>query len=184
MDIKNVPHNYALSILKQPCHVLRLTVLREQRYRCRNSGLFLDSLCSRDDSFHVVLNKSSPDEHLGIKLVRKADEPGVFIFNLLEGGVAARDGQLQENDRVLAINGHDHRYSSPESAAQLIQVCHPHFDPRFLDFAKAKKRIFTIHCKAGAKINECVVWGGKEMCQDWMGLYTSKSSLFSLWVQG
>uniref|UniRef100_A0A8U7N5S8 Ligand of numb-protein X 1 n=1 Tax=Corvus moneduloides TaxID=1196302 RepID=A0A8U7N5S8_CORMO len=121
MDIKNVPHNYALSILKQPCHVLRLTVLREQRYRCRNSGLSLHAHCNRDDSFHVVLNKSSPDEQLGIKLVRKADEPGVFIFNLLEGGMAARDGQLQENDRVLAINGHDHRYGSPESAAQLIQ---------------------------------------------------------------
>ncbi|XP_035403630.1 E3 ubiquitin-protein ligase LNX [Cygnus atratus] len=122
MDIKNVPHNYALSILKQPCHVLRLTVLREQRYRCRNSGLALEAPCNRDDSFHVVLNKSSPDEQLGIKLVRKADEPGVFIFNLLEGGVAARDGQLQENDRVLAINGHDHRYGSPESAAHLIQA--------------------------------------------------------------
>ncbi|XP_064305511.1 E3 ubiquitin-protein ligase LNX isoform X2 [Phalacrocorax carbo] len=121
MDIKNVPHNYALSILKQPCQVLRLTVLREQRYRCRNSGLSLDAHCNRDDCFHVVLNKSSPDEQLGIKLVRKADEPGVFIFNLLEGGMAARDGQLQENDRVLAINGHDHRYGSPESAAQLIQ---------------------------------------------------------------
>ncbi|KFO99360.1 E3 ubiquitin-protein ligase LNX, partial [Calypte anna] len=120
MDIKNVPHNYALSILKQPCHVLRLTVLREQRYRCR--GLSLDAHCNRDSSFHVVLNKRSPDEQLGIKLVRKADEPGVFVFNLLEGGVAARDGQLQENDRVLAINGHDHRYGSPESAAQLIQA--------------------------------------------------------------
>ncbi|KFU93290.1 E3 ubiquitin-protein ligase LNX, partial [Chaetura pelagica] len=122
MDIKNVPHNYALSILKQPCHVLRLTVLREQRYRCRNSQLPLDAHCNRDNSFHVVLNKSSPDEQLGIKLVRKADEPGVFVFNLLQGGVAARDGQLQENDRVLAINGHDHRYGSPESAAQLIQA--------------------------------------------------------------
>ncbi|XP_071599632.1 E3 ubiquitin-protein ligase LNX isoform X2 [Heliangelus exortis] len=120
MDIKNVPHNYALSILKQPCHVLRLTVLREQRYRCR--GLSLDAHCNRDSSFHVVLNKRSPDEQLGIKLVRKADEPGVFVFNLLEGGVAARDGQLQENDRVLAINGHDHRYGTPESAAQLIQA--------------------------------------------------------------
>ncbi|XP_015717757.1 E3 ubiquitin-protein ligase LNX isoform X6 [Coturnix japonica] len=129
MDIKNVPHHYALSILKQPCHVLRLTVLREQRYRCRSSGLSLDTHCSRDDSFHVILNKSSPDEQLGIKLVRRADEPGVFIFNLLDGGVAARDGQLQENDRVLAINGHDHRYGSPESAAQLIQASerHVHF---------------------------------------------------------
>ncbi|KAM6132643.1 E3 ubiquitin-protein ligase LNX [Pterocles gutturalis] len=122
IDIKNVLHSYALSILKQPCHVLRLTVLREQRYRCRNSGLSLDACCNRDDSFHVVLNKSSLDEQLGIKLVRKADEPGIFIFNLLEGGVAARDGQLQENDRVLAINGHDHRYGTPESAAQLIQA--------------------------------------------------------------
>uniref|UniRef100_A0A8C4JYZ9 E3 ubiquitin-protein ligase LNX n=1 Tax=Dromaius novaehollandiae TaxID=8790 RepID=A0A8C4JYZ9_DRONO len=122
MDIKNVPHNYALSVLKQPCPVLRLTVLREQRYRCRSSGLPFDARCSRDGSFHVVLNKSSPGEQLGIKLVRKADEPGVFVFNLLEGGVAARDGQLQENDRVLAINGHDHRYGSPESAAQLIQA--------------------------------------------------------------
>ncbi|XP_054019399.1 E3 ubiquitin-protein ligase LNX [Dryobates pubescens] len=122
MDVKNVPHNYALSLLKQPCHVLRLTVLREQRYRCRHSSLPLDAHRGRDDSFHVVLNKSSPDEQLGIKLVRRADEPGVFIFNLLEGGVAARDGQLQENDRVLAINGRDHRYGSPESAAQLIQA--------------------------------------------------------------
>ncbi|XP_044874084.1 E3 ubiquitin-protein ligase LNX isoform X4 [Mauremys mutica] len=122
MDIINVPHNYALSVLKQPCQVLRLTVLREQRYRCRNNGLSLDAHYNRDDSFHVVLNKGSPDEQLGIKLVRKADEPGVFIFNLLEGGVAARDGQLRENDRVLAINGHDLRYGSPENAAQLIQA--------------------------------------------------------------
>ncbi|XP_034627796.1 E3 ubiquitin-protein ligase LNX isoform X6 [Trachemys scripta elegans] len=122
MDIINVPHNYALSVLKQPCQVLRLTVLREQRYRCRNNRLSLDAHYNRDDSFHVVLNKGSPDEQLGIKLVRKADEPGVFIFNLLEGGVAARDGQLQENDRVLAINGHDLRYGSPENAAQLIQA--------------------------------------------------------------
>ncbi|XP_064005353.1 E3 ubiquitin-protein ligase LNX isoform X2 [Pogoniulus pusillus] len=122
MDIKTVPHSYAVSLLQQPCRVLRLTVLREQRYRCRHSSLPLDARCGRDDSFHVVLSKSSPDEQLGIKLVRRADEPGVFIFNLLAGGVAARDGQLQENDRVLAINGRDHRYGSPESAAQLIQA--------------------------------------------------------------
>nr|XP_003221606.1 PREDICTED: E3 ubiquitin-protein ligase LNX isoform X1 [Anolis carolinensis]XP_008109869.1 PREDICTED: E3 ubiquitin-protein ligase LNX isoform X1 [Anolis carolinensis]XP_008109870.1 PREDICTED: E3 ubiquitin-protein ligase LNX isoform X1 [Anolis carolinensis]XP_016849519.1 PREDICTED: E3 ubiquitin-protein ligase LNX isoform X1 [Anolis carolinensis] len=121
IDIRNVPHSYALSVLKQPCQVLRLTVLREQRYRCRNSRLSLDLPCNRDDSFHVVLNKSSPDEQLGIKLVRKANETGVFVFNLLEGGLAARDGQLQENDRVLAINGHDLRYGGPESAAHLIQ---------------------------------------------------------------
>ncbi|KAF5926895.1 hypothetical protein HPG69_001526 [Diceros bicornis minor] len=122
MDISNVPHNYALRLLRQPCQVLRLTVLREQKFRSRNNGQALDTYGPRDDSFHVILNKSSPEEQLGIKLVRKVNEPGVFIFNVLDGGVADRHGQLEENDRVLAINGHDLRYGSPESAAHLIQT--------------------------------------------------------------
>ncbi|KAM5282050.1 E3 ubiquitin-protein ligase LNX isoform 3-T4 [Hipposideros larvatus] len=122
MDISNVPHNYALRLLQQPCQVLRLTILREQKFRSRTNGQALDTYGPRDDSFHVILNKSSPEEQLGIKLVRKVDEPGVFIFNVLDGGVADRHGQLEENDRVLAINGHDLRYGSPESAAHLIQA--------------------------------------------------------------
>lgn len=76
----------------------------------------------RDDSIHVVLNKSTPEEQLGIKLVRRPEEHGVYIFHLLEGGLAARDGQLCVGDRVLAINGHDLRYGAPEHAALLIQV--------------------------------------------------------------
>lgn len=122
MDISNVRHNYALRLLRQPCQVLRLTVLREQKFRSRSSGQALDTYGLREDSFHVILHKSSPEEQLGIKLVRKVDEPGVFIFNVLDGGVAGRHGQLEENDRVLAINGHDLRYGSPESAAHLIQA--------------------------------------------------------------
>lgn len=76
----------------------------------------------RDDSLHVVLVKSVPDEQLGIKLVRRPDEHGVFVFHLLEGGLAARDGRLRVDDRVLAVNGHDLRYGAPEHAALLIQV--------------------------------------------------------------
>ncbi|XP_075051784.1 E3 ubiquitin-protein ligase LNX isoform X2 [Mixophyes fleayi] len=121
IDISNTPHTYALSILRQACQVLKLTVLREQRYKCRSNGIVTDTHTTRDDSIHVVLSKSSQDVQLGIKLVRKRDEPGIFIFNLLEGGVAARDGYLHENDRVLAINGHDVRNGTPEIAAQLIQ---------------------------------------------------------------
>ncbi|XP_075422704.1 E3 ubiquitin-protein ligase LNX isoform X2 [Ascaphus truei] len=124
IDISSVPHNYALSILRQPCQALRLTVVREQRHKCRSNGVSTDPHSVRDESIHVVLSKSSHDVQLGIKLVRKREEPGIFIFNLLEGGVAARNGYLHENDRVLAINGHDLRNGSPEIAAQLIQNCH------------------------------------------------------------
>ncbi|XP_035503848.2 E3 ubiquitin-protein ligase LNX isoform X1 [Scophthalmus maximus] len=139
IDISNVPHCYAVATLKQSCQLLRLTVLREQRHRYRSHshshphghghdaagghpshGLPHHPL--RDDSIHVVLNKSTPDEQLGIKLVRRPEEHGVFIFHLLEGGLAARDGQLCVGDRVLAINGHDLRYGAPEHAALLIQA--------------------------------------------------------------
>ncbi|KAM7410386.1 hypothetical protein PAMA_001703 [Pampus argenteus] len=141
IDISNVPHCYAVATLKQPCQLLRLTVLREQRHRYRSHshnhphshghghdgagghlshGLPHHPL--RDDSIHVVLNKSTPEEQLGIKLVRRPDEHGVYIFHLLEGGLAARDGQLCVDDRVLAINGHDLRYGAPEHAALLIQA--------------------------------------------------------------
>uniref|UniRef100_A0A6Q2XN00 Ligand of numb-protein X 1 n=1 Tax=Esox lucius TaxID=8010 RepID=A0A6Q2XN00_ESOLU len=136
IDISNVAHCYALATLKQPCQLLRLTVLREQHHRYRSHahshhGHPHDAAGGypsrglpppRDDSVHVVLSKSTPEEQLGIKLVRRPDEHGVFIFHLLEGGLAARDGQLSVNDRVLAINGHDLRYGAPEHAALLIQA--------------------------------------------------------------
>ncbi|XP_074524263.1 E3 ubiquitin-protein ligase LNX isoform X2 [Halichoeres trimaculatus] len=141
IDISNVPHCFAVAALKQPCQLLRLTVLREQRHRYRSHSHShqhghghghevpmghpshgLPHLPLRDDSIHVVLNKTVPDEQLGIKLVRRPEEHGVFIFHLLEGGLAARDGQLCVGDRVLAINGHDLRYGAPEHAALLIQA--------------------------------------------------------------
>ncbi|XP_027884125.1 E3 ubiquitin-protein ligase LNX isoform X2 [Xiphophorus couchianus] len=134
IDISNVPHYFAVTTLRQPCQLLRLTVLREQRHRYRShshghahgagvhQSLGLPHHPMRDDSIHVVLNKNIPDEQLGIKLVRRAEEHGVYIFHLLEGGLATRDGQLCVGDRVLAINGHDLRYGAPEHAALLIQA--------------------------------------------------------------
>lgn len=71
----------------------------------------------------VTLVKRERTEPLGIKLIRKSDESGVFILDLLPGGLAAMDGKLRNNDKVLAINGHDLRHGTPESAAQIIQVC-------------------------------------------------------------
>lgn len=117
-DLRSVPHYYALAVLKQPCQILLLNVLREQLYKCRRN---VESNCSRDDSFHVILHKSA-DQPLGIKLVHRSDESGIFIISLLEGGLAAQDGQLQVHDRVLAINGHDLRQGSPEIAAHFIQI--------------------------------------------------------------
>ncbi|XP_036914780.1 ligand of Numb protein X 2 [Sturnira hondurensis] len=120
-DISNVSHNYARAVLSQPCSTLQLTVLRERRFgnRAHNHS---DGNSPREELFHVVLHKRDSGEQLGIKLVRRTDEPGVFILDLLEGGLAAQDGRLSSNDRVLAINGHDLKHGTPELAAQIIQA--------------------------------------------------------------
>lgn len=121
-DISNVSHNHARAVLSQPCSVLHLTVLRERRFGGRTHGHGDAPGSGREDSFQVTLHKRDSSEQLGIKLVRRTDEPGVFILDLLEGGLAAQDGRLCSNDRVLAINGHDLKHGTPELAAQVIQV--------------------------------------------------------------
>nr|XP_035932934.1 ligand of Numb protein X 2 isoform X2 [Halichoerus grypus] len=119
-NISNVSHNYARAALSQPCTTLQLTVLRERRFGNRTYS-HPDGSSPREEVFHVVLHKRDSGEQLGIKLVRRTDEAGVFILDLLEGGLAAQDGRLSSNDRVLAINGHDLKHGTPELAAQIIQ---------------------------------------------------------------
>ncbi|KAM6099955.1 ligand of Numb protein X 2 isoform 1-T6 [Theristicus caerulescens] len=121
-DISNVSHNHARAVLSQPCSVLHLTVLRERRFGSRTHNHADTTSALREDSFQVTLHKRDSSEQLGIKLVRRTDEPGVFILDLLEGGLAAQDGRLCSNDRVLAINGHDLKHGTPELAAQVIQA--------------------------------------------------------------
>ncbi|NWH88712.1 LNX2 protein, partial [Aegithalos caudatus] len=121
-DISNVSHNHARAVLSQPCSVLHLTVLRERRFGSRTHNHADAPGPGREDSFQVTLHKRDSSEQLGIKLVRRTDEPGVFILDLLEGGLAAQDGRLCSNDRVLAINGHDLKHGTPELAAQVIQA--------------------------------------------------------------
>uniref|UniRef100_A0A3Q3FSU4 Ligand of numb-protein X 2a n=1 Tax=Labrus bergylta TaxID=56723 RepID=A0A3Q3FSU4_9LABR len=112
VDISNVPHSFARSTLARPCTTLQLTVLRERRCGAPSSPATL----------RITLHKRDSTEQLGIKLVRRTDESGVFVLDLLEGGLAAKDGRLRSNDRVLAVNEQDLRHGTPEQAAQIIQA--------------------------------------------------------------
>ncbi|XP_067853243.1 ligand of Numb protein X 2b [Heptranchias perlo] len=121
VNITSVPHSYAISILRQPCSVSRLTVLQERGFAIRGSSQERSSSNAHKQTLHVTLHKRDRSEPLGIKLIRKADEPGVFILDLLAGGLAARDGKLRNNDKVLMINQQDLKNGTPEIAAQIIQ---------------------------------------------------------------
>uniref|UniRef100_A0A3P9JEQ8 Ligand of numb-protein X 2a n=1 Tax=Oryzias latipes TaxID=8090 RepID=A0A3P9JEQ8_ORYLA len=136
VDISNVPHSFARSTLSRPCTTLQLTVLRERRCASRAPPSSSSSTpavphppCSTPDGtpssptkLRITLHKRDSTEQLGIKLVRRTDESGVFVLDLLEGGLAAKDGRLRSNDRLLAVNDQDLRHGTPEQAAQIIQA--------------------------------------------------------------
>ncbi|XP_062841511.1 ligand of Numb protein X 2a [Trichomycterus rosablanca] len=126
VDISNTPHNFTRSTLARPCATLQLTVLRERRCSARPPPVSAVPSTGGTEgspaSMRITLHKRDSTEQLGIKLVRRTDEPGVFVLDLLDGGLAAKDGRLHSNDRVLAVNEHDLRHGTPEQAAQIIQA--------------------------------------------------------------
>ncbi|KAM6976579.1 LOW QUALITY PROTEIN: ligand of Numb protein X 2a [Aplochiton taeniatus] len=137
VDISNISHSVARSTLARPCTTLQLTVLRERRCASRappsssssSTPAVPHAPCSTPEgtpsspaSLRITLHKRDSAEQLGIKLVRRTDEAGVFVLDLLDGGLAAKDGRLCSNDRVLAVNEQDLRHGTPEQAAQIIQA--------------------------------------------------------------
>ncbi|XP_060612459.2 ligand of Numb protein X 2-like [Anolis sagrei] len=121
VNISSVTHCQAVSLLRQPCAVLHLIVLQEKGFISR-TGPPDSNLTANQEVIHVTLIKRDRSEPLGIKLIRKTDEPGIFILDLLDGGLAAKNGKLRQNDKVLSINGQDLRQGTPEAAAQIIQI--------------------------------------------------------------
>ncbi|NWX82292.1 LNX2 protein, partial [Nothoprocta ornata] len=121
VNISSVTHCQAVSFLRHPGPVLHLMVLQEKGFSSKTVQQDFSSAPNRE-VIHVTLIKKDRSEPLGIKLIRKTDEAGIFILDLLEGGLAAKNGKLSRNDRVLSINGQDLRQGTPETAAQIIQT--------------------------------------------------------------
>ncbi|XP_076877256.1 ligand of Numb protein X 2b isoform X2 [Brachyhypopomus gauderio] len=127
ISLTSVPHAHAIAVLRRPRPSVRLTVMQEKGFKPRAELLHPHPPASQAPHnpgtvVQVTLVKHEHSEPLGIKLIRKTEEAGVFILDLLPGGLAAKDGKLRNNDKVLAINGHDLRHGTPESAAQIIQA--------------------------------------------------------------
>ncbi|XP_026550182.1 ligand of Numb protein X 2-like, partial [Notechis scutatus] len=117
VNISSVTHCQAIALLRQPCDALHFLVLQEKGFTNRTAPPVVNQ-----EVVHVILVKRDRSEPLGIKLIRKTDVPGIFILDLLDGGLAAKNGKLRQNDKVLSINGQDLRQGTPEAAAQIIQV--------------------------------------------------------------
>ncbi|XP_070566843.1 ligand of Numb protein X 2-like [Ptychodera flava] len=113
-DLRDVSHAQARAAFSRQSSVARLTVLRE---KVEDRGLPPD----REEILKITLTRV-PGVQLGIKIVGKKTEPGVYILDLIEDGTACRDGRLCPDDKILEINHQDVRDCTPEMAAHAIKT--------------------------------------------------------------
>ncbi|CAL1533723.1 unnamed protein product [Lymnaea stagnalis] len=116
-DLTQATHHQAVAILAQFFPVCRLTVYRERAEESRPIEK------EGEDPYFKILKITLcklKGRQLGIKLVGKRNGPGVYILTLIPGSLAACDGRLKMDDRVLEINGQDVSYGTQEQAASII----------------------------------------------------------------
>lgn len=62
--------------------------------------------------FHVLVFPSSPTRN----------DTGVFVSDIVKGGLVDTDGQLMQGDQILSVNGEDVRSATQEATAALLKV--------------------------------------------------------------
>ncbi|KAI8508810.1 hypothetical protein Bbelb_139090 [Branchiostoma belcheri] len=88
------------------------------------SGSRSDDSSPRRNSFKVAFNNCH--NGLGIKIAggrsaRTGEERGVFVKKVLLGGLAAQEGQLQEGDQILEVNGQTLQGATNERAVSILR---------------------------------------------------------------
>ncbi|XP_013397282.1 E3 ubiquitin-protein ligase LNX isoform X3 [Lingula anatina] len=111
-DLTLATHAQARQALKTLYPICRLTVYREKAEESQP--------IEKEEILRVTLSKKQ-GKQLGIKLVGKKSGPGLYILELIQGGLALQDGRLKPDDRILEINKTDMLVGTQEEAAKLIQ---------------------------------------------------------------
>ncbi|XP_028444944.1 multiple PDZ domain protein [Perca flavescens] len=113
IDLRQATHDEAIGVLRLTTQRVRLCVFRHQE-AYREEDLW--------DVFSLEL-RPRPGEGLGLTTVGKTNDTGVFVSDIIRGGVADSDGRLLLGDQILSINGEDVRAASQEHAHTLLQSC-------------------------------------------------------------
>uniref|UniRef100_A0A3Q2DF82 PDZ domain-containing protein n=1 Tax=Cyprinodon variegatus TaxID=28743 RepID=A0A3Q2DF82_CYPVA len=111
IDLRQATHDEAIAVLRLTTQRVRLSVFRHQE-AYREEDLW--------DVFNLVLTPC-PGEGLGFTTVGKSDDTGIFVSEIIRGGVAESDGSLLLGDQILSIDGEDVRAASQEHAQKLLQ---------------------------------------------------------------
>uniref|UniRef100_A0A8D8SWY8 Patj homolog n=1 Tax=Cacopsylla melanoneura TaxID=428564 RepID=A0A8D8SWY8_9HEMI len=110
-DFRNITNAKAMAHLRLTPAKVKILVLR-------------DAVTKEDDLLEFVeaeLTKK-PGKGFGLSLVARKCGPGVFIADLVPGGLAATDGRLLKGDLIVGVDGTDLKEKSQEEVATLMKV--------------------------------------------------------------
>ncbi|XP_052353185.1 multiple PDZ domain protein isoform X5 [Oncorhynchus keta] len=131
IDLRVATHDEAINVLRQTPQRVRLSVFRDEA-QYKEEDLW--------DAFTVELNKK-PGQGLGLSIVgrrkrkrkpsrtgtelkslsRNWNDTGVFVSDIVKGGVVEGDGRLMQGDQILSVNKEDVRNATQESVAALLK---------------------------------------------------------------
>ncbi|XP_051720300.1 multiple PDZ domain protein [Ctenopharyngodon idella] len=123
IDLRMATHEEALSVLRLSPQRVRLCIYRDPVTE-NHSTHTLQNHTPEDmwDLFSVKLN-CKPGQGLGLCIVGKRNDTGIFVSEITRGGVADLDGRLLLGDQILSVNGEDIRAASQDYAGALLQSC-------------------------------------------------------------
>ncbi|XP_040398320.1 multiple PDZ domain protein isoform X14 [Cygnus olor] len=111
IDLRNATHDEAINVLRQTPQKVRLTVYRDEaQYK-------------EEDMYDVLIIElqKKPGKGLGLSIVGKRNDTGVFVSDIVKGGIADTDGRLMHGDQILTVNGEDVRNANQEAVAALLK---------------------------------------------------------------
>ncbi|ESP05488.1 hypothetical protein LOTGIDRAFT_228054 [Lottia gigantea] len=112
VDLRDATHDHAIQVLRQTPPRVGMIVYRDDN-QVREEDIY--------DVFSVELMKR-PGKGLGLSIVGKKNDVGVYISDIVKGGVAESDGRLMQGDQILSVNGEDMRNSTQEYAAAVLKT--------------------------------------------------------------
>ncbi|XP_069482182.1 multiple PDZ domain protein isoform X15 [Ambystoma mexicanum] len=112
IDLRSATHDEAINVLRQTPQKVRLTVYRDEA-QYKEEDMY--------DMLNVELQKK-PGKGLGLSIVGKRNDTGVFVSDIVKGGIADSDGRLMQGDQILSVNGEDVRNATQEAVAALLKA--------------------------------------------------------------
>uniref|UniRef100_A0A1I8AVQ8 PDZ domain-containing protein n=1 Tax=Steinernema glaseri TaxID=37863 RepID=A0A1I8AVQ8_9BILA len=117
VSLRGVSHDQAISLLRRTPSKVRLLVYRDVELQ-----MSLLDPTQIYNIFEMELTKK-PGRGLGLSIVGRKNEPGVYVSEVVKGGAAEADSRLMQGDQILAVNGQDVTGSMQEDVAAMLKTC-------------------------------------------------------------